>query len=96
MPVTGRGDCVDEPTEQHEQKASKEVFTPSEAARYLRIASAKIYDLLNSGQITARNLGDKRRPNWRIHKDALDRYLSPEPEIEIRKSFRRPPKQIIK
>lgn len=96
MPVTDKGDCMDESGEQKESKPDREVFTPAEAARYLRIASARIYELLNSGQIAARNLGDKRRPNWRIHKDALERYLSPEPEVEVRRATRPKPKQIIK
>jgi len=76
---------------------NQQVFTPSEAARYLRIASAKIYELLNSGQIAARNLGDKKRPNWRILRESLDRYLAPQEETEVRTRSNRPkPKQIIK
>lgn len=75
---------------------NQQVFTPSEAARYLRIASAKIYELLNSGEIPARNLGDKKRPNWRILRESLDRYLSPHDEVRTARSSRRKPKQIIK
>lgn len=96
MPVDGKGDELEDNAENQDQQGFREVMTPSEAARYLRIASAKIYELLNSGKVVARNLGDRRRPNWRIHKGELDRYLSPEPVAEIRKISRPKPKQIIR
>jgi hypothetical protein len=49
MPVDGKGDELQDIAENHDQQVFREVMTLSEAARYLRIASAKIYELLNSG-----------------------------------------------
>jgi excisionase family DNA binding protein len=58
------------------QPAERQVMTPHEAARYLRISNQKIYGLLKERKVIGRNVGTEQNPRWRILRSELDRYLT--------------------
>lgn len=62
------------------------VMTAKEASLYLRISRQKIYELLKSGQVIGRNMGTVEKPNWRIHRSALDAFLTTPPIVEASSS----------
>ena len=59
------------------------VMTAKEASLYLRISRQKIYELLKSGQVIGRNMGTAEKPNWRVHRSALDKFLTEPPQEDV-------------
>ena len=51
---------------------NKDVLTVGEAARYLRLHEQTIYHLLRSGRLKGARVGRV----WRIHRTALETFLS--------------------
>ena len=64
------------------------VFKPREVARLLGIRDATVYALITSGQLKARDVGEKRS-SWRITEEAVQDYLNgdgePQPAAPKRK-----------
>lgn len=50
---------------------SKDILTPKEAAKYLKISKPTMYKLLKKRKIPARRIGYQ----WRISKTVLDKFL---------------------
>lgn len=50
---------------------SKDILTPKQAAKYLKISKPTMYKLLKKRKIPARRLGKQ----WRISKAVLDKFL---------------------
>lgn len=51
---------------------SKDILTPKQAAKYLKISKPTMYKLLKKRKIPARRLGKQ----WRISKAVLDKFLA--------------------
>ncbi len=51
--------------------------SPADVAAALRTKVDRVYDHINSGQLTAVNIAQQRggRPRWRISDEALDQFL---------------------
>ena len=49
----------------------EQIFTPEEAARYLRVHSQTVYRRLRAGKLPGAKVGDQ----WRIRKADLDQHL---------------------
>jgi len=54
----------------------QEVLTAEEAARYLRVGERTLRRMLREGRLPGRKVGRE----WRIAREALDRYLKERPE----------------
>ena len=50
-------------------------LTPPQAAKLLRISPAKIYGWITSGGLSASNVGNSNRPQWRIAESDLQDFL---------------------
>lgn len=50
--------------------------TPPEIGRELRVKEERVRAWIESGQLTAVNVGDKGRPRYRVSRDALDSFLA--------------------
>lgn len=56
---------------QHRMGSGDRIFTPGEAARYLRVHSQTVYRRLRAGKLPGAKVGDQ----WRIRKADLEEYL---------------------
>jgi excisionase family DNA binding protein len=52
------------------------MLTPPEAAKMLRVSPRRIRAEIMAGRLRAINLGDHRRPSWRIDPGDLRAYLA--------------------
>jgi excisionase family DNA binding protein len=50
-------------------------LTVKDAAVWLRCRHHKIKDLIQSGQLAARNIGTAARPRWLISREALQEFI---------------------
>lgn len=50
-------------------------FTPSQAAKALRVSRNRIMAWIRSGQLAASNLGDGSAPRYRIAESAISDFL---------------------
>jgi excisionase family DNA binding protein len=57
--------------------SSKEMMSVIEVARLLSLPTGKVMKFIESGELTAINVGnDKKRGSYRIQKDSLDSFLA--------------------
>lgn len=52
----------------------QEVFTAEEAARYLRVSTTAVYQMLRSGKLKGAKVGISGKA-WRIHRKTLEEFL---------------------
>jgi hypothetical protein len=77
---------------EHKMSLERDVLSIKEAARFLRVRVSRVSTLLATNQIIGKNLGTASRPQWRIHRSELVRFLTdfrhPDPP-EPRRSTKR-------
>lgn len=56
------------------------VLVPAEAAEALRLGRDGLYDLIASGKLRATNVGQGRRPTYRIKRDDVISYINGDTE----------------
>lgn len=50
-------------------------LTPQEVAERLRVNLRTVYGWIESGELRALNVGNDRRPTWRIDEDRLAEFI---------------------
>ena len=75
----------------------RDVLTPREAARFLRIRDSRVYEMLKDGTLIGRNLGTREMPHWRILRSEIERFLTSSVQVESGRTVRRKtgPKQFV-
>ena len=66
-------------TDSNSTKAEHRILTVREVAEYLRLSEAKVYRLVNEGQLPVVRLGK----TWRFRKDLLDEWLAEQSRQEL-------------
>ena len=65
--------------ERDSMKVEHTILTVHEVAEYLRLSEAKVYRLVNEGQLPVVRLGK----TWRFRKDLLDEWLAEQSRPEM-------------
>ena len=60
-----------------EAQADTGIMTVRDVARYLRMSEAKVYRMVNNGQIPSFRLGK----SWRFKRDLVDNWICKETEL---------------
>lgn len=56
--------------------SSRNLLTPAEVAKQLRLKRAdRVYELINSGELTASNISKGIRPRWVIRQEEVDKLI---------------------
>ena len=66
-------------TDSNSTKTEHTIMTVREVAEYLRLSEAKVYRLVNEGQLPVVRLGK----TWRFRKDLLDEWLAEQSRQEL-------------
>lgn len=53
----------------------KDYYTPKEVAELLQVSKLHVLQLINSGKITAYNVGRRQRSLWRISEEEINNFL---------------------
>jgi excisionase family DNA binding protein len=74
-------------------------YTPPEVAKLLRCRESKISNWIRSGVLQAVNVGEGRRPRFRIAREHLDAFLQakavvPPPPKPVRRERREVPRYV--
>ena len=66
-------------TDSNSTRMEHTIMTVREVAEYLRLSEAKVYRLVNEGQLPVVRLGK----TWRFRKDLLDEWLAEQSRQEL-------------
>lgn len=51
-------------------------YTPRELSKFLRVRPSKVFEWIRTGRLDAINVGDQKRPRWRIPQHAIQAMQS--------------------